>query len=238
VHASGVKETADRLLAARDFQGCAQCCAEALELEPDNLDLRLLRARALMALGRDNEATKELGRILRWHPGSNESYRLLGQLAVRRGKLGAAGTFLEHAARLAPEDQRVQDLLELVQSSLQPTVAVEKLPAATATVGCSLFDPQTAEATAPAQPRVKRLAAGSQAELPTREEPAPAGIAQRFGRYLVAIGALTPRQLRAALDYQRHAGIRLGAAAVALGFLSEPSVEWAAHDFHTARQAC
>jgi tetratricopeptide (TPR) repeat protein len=232
-----VKDSANRLLAARDFQGCAQCCAEALELEPANLDLRLLRARALMALGRESEATKELGRVLRWHPESSEGYLLLGQLAARRRKLCAAGTFLGHAVRLAPEDRRAHDLLELVQRSIQPTVAVEKLPAATATVGC-LLDGHTTEATAPAQPRVKRLAAGSQAELPPREEPAPAGLAQRFGRYLVAIGALTPRQLRAALDYQRHTGIRLGAAAVALGFLSEPSVEWAAHDFHAARRAC
>ena len=56
---------------------------------------------------------------------------------------------------------------------------------------------------------------------------------KRFGEYLVEIGALSPVQLRAALAYQRTKdGIKLGRAASALGFASEPKIEWAAHSFH------
>jgi hypothetical protein len=58
-----------------------------------------------------------------------------------------------------------------------------------------------------------------------------------FGHYLVDIGALTALQLTAALDYHRRSGVRVGAAAVALGFVSAESVEWAAHAFHVSRNS-
>jgi hypothetical protein len=57
----------------------------------------------------------------------------------------------------------------------------------------------------------------------------------RFGEYLVAIGCLTPAQLRAAIAYHRSMRIRIGAAAAALGFVSEPKLEWAAQAFHAGR---
>ena len=69
VHASSVME-AERLFQSRQYGSAASICAEALELEPDNLDLRILRARALMALRRDEEAKREMSRALRWHPAS------------------------------------------------------------------------------------------------------------------------------------------------------------------------
>lgn len=240
MHASSVME-AERLFQSRQYGSAASFCAEALELEPDNLDLRILRARALMALRRDEEAKRELSRALRWHPASGEAYRLLGELAIRRGKLKAASTFLRQAVRFSDESASARDLLDLIESSNQPTVAVEKLPAATATVGCPFSVPHPDElalgsssalsTTEPARPRARRIAAGSQNETTSELH-----LGERFGRYLVDIGALTPLQLRAALDYHRRAGVRLGAAAVALGFLSEPSVEWAAHDYHAGRQ--
>jgi tetratricopeptide (TPR) repeat protein len=243
VHASSVREAAEKLFHAHEYGSAASMCAEALECDPDNLNLRILRARALMALRRDGEAKRELSRALRWHPAAGAAYRLLGELAIRAGKVDAAKTFLRHALRCKDGPARgLLDLLEgsnqPVDSSIQPTVAVEKLPAATATVGCSFSVPlpkvtalDIDAKTETDAPRARRLASGSQAEV----QP-PAGTV-RFGRYLVDIGALTPLQLRAALDYHRRAGVRLGAAAVALGFMSEPRVEWAAHDYHAARQA-
>lgn len=241
MHASSVME-AERLFQSQQYGSAASVCAEALELDPDNLDLRILRARALMALRRDEEAKRELSRALRWHPESGEAYRLLGELAIRRGKLKAASTFLRQAVRFSDdENASARGLLDLIESSNQPTVAVEKLPAATATVGCPFSVPgpddiglgssNTVSRTEPAKPRARRVAAGSQNEATSE-----LNLGERFGRYLVDIGALTPLQLRAALDYHRRAGVRLGAAAVALGFLSEPSVEWAAHDYHAGRQ--
>ena len=275
MHASSVIGAAEELFRARQYRAVVSQCSEALELDPDNSILRILRARSLMALRRDEEAKRELSRVLRWHQDSGEAYRLLAELAIRRGKLDAATTFLRHALRLSPDDAAAQDLLELVQSSNQPTVAVEKLPAATATVGCTLSseglgglqDTTVTDASA-AEEVTEATAASAPAAMAVREHDAPAvehdvtvetenpvetswahharlavgtdfeppsPRTDRFGRYLVDIGALTPGQLHAALDYHRRAGVRVGSAAVALGFLSEPSVEWAAHDYHTAR---
>jgi hypothetical protein len=178
-----------------------------------------------MALRRDEEAQRELARVLRRDGETAEVFRLLGELAIRRGKLHAAEIFLRQAHRLSPDDPQIESLLDLVQSSNQPTVAVEKLPAATATVGCTL--PRSASCADDGWARGPRFAHGT--------EPLPPRPIERFGAYLVEIGALTPTQLGAALDYQRRAGVRIGTAAVELGFLSKPSVEGAARAFHVSR---
>jgi tetratricopeptide (TPR) repeat protein len=237
VHASRTFAAARDLFRAQQYTGTASLCGEALEVEPDNLELRILRVRALLALRRDEEARNELGRILRLHGETAEVFRLLGELAIRRSKLWAAEVFLKHALLLAPDDRKVEALLELVRNSNQPTVAVEKLPAATATVGCTLFE---SSPHAPADsssfpshedesPRPPRFALG------TDHAPLLPKGALLFGHYLVDIGALTPLQLRATLDYHRRSGLRVGAAAVALGFVSESSVEGAAHAYHVSR---
>jgi hypothetical protein len=213
---------AQQMFRAQQFTGVASLCADALEGEPDNLDLRVLRVRALLALRRDEEARIELSRIWRSHRETAEVFQLLGELAIRRKKLHAAETFLRQASLLAPDDRKVGALLELVRSSNQPTVAVEKLPAATATVGCAL-------ASLEEEARAPRLALGTR--------PPPSSPTELFGMYLVDIGALTPIQLRAALEYHRRAGVRVGTAAVALGFMTEPSVEGAARAFHGSRHS-
>lgn len=55
-----------------------------------------------------------------------------------------------------------------------------------------------------------------------------------FGQYLVDCGLLSPVQLRAATVYQRSTGVRLGAAAVALGFVSEAKADWASLNYQRA----
>jgi hypothetical protein len=242
---------AQHLFRSQQFTGVADLCEEALEVEPDNLELRTLRVRALLALRRDEEATVELSRVLRRGSETAEVFRLLGELAIRRGKLHAAETFLRQSLLLAPDERKTQALLELVRSSNQPTVAVEKLPAATATVGCTL-SPEDDPTLAPylgeapdvigeyavdhhAMPRVPRLAMGTDYTPQHLRGSRPDVEPDQFGRYLVDIGALTPVQLYAALDYQRRAGVTVGDAAVALGFATAPSVEGAAQAFHFGR---
>jgi tetratricopeptide (TPR) repeat protein len=67
---------------------------------------------------------------------------------------------------------------------------------------------------------------------PPRATSAPLPLASGFGQHLVACGLLSLLQLKAALAYKRSTGVRLGAAAVALGFLSEPKIEWASLAYH------
>lgn len=233
MNASGERLAAADLFRTRQYRAAASVCQEELARDPDNLALRILRARALMALRCDDEAKRELSRAMQINRRSGEAHRLLGELAIRCGKMDAAATLLRQAVKYSPGDTLASSLLDLLSCSIQPTAAVEKLPAATAAVGCSVPRGPFAgpagvpPALASGSGRLPRLAIGSHSD-----DHATAPVRERFGRYLVGIGMLTPLQLRAALDYQKRAGVRVGAAAVALGFLSEPRVEWAAHDFH------
>ena len=80
-----------------------------------------------------------------------------------------------------------------------------------------------------------RTALGTQSPTslpPGRGASAPLPVAAGFGQHLVDCGLLSPLQLKAALAYKRSTGVRLGAAAVALGFLSEPKIEWASLAYH------
>ena len=311
MQASRAEQSALKQLGVGDYSTCVRTCDEALLVEPDNLPLRLLKTRALMGLRKDAQAKRELGKLIRRRPNSGSAHRLLGELAIRDGKPQAAQALLRQAVRLCPTDDTAHGLLSLVEEQLQLTVAVEKLPAATATVSCTLLGEATiadptgrteaapgawlseasvtdpsipqaaiaphldvddaddfdAFATVDSGPRDRTLttedyelleigdstqrtprprhifpsgslADGDSEDLEMTFERPPTGRpTDLFGRYLVSIGALTPLQLRATLDYHRIHRVKLGMAAVALGFVSEPSVEWAAHDFHETRAA-
>lgn len=209
------------LFAARSYPGVVAVCDGALDDDPDNLHLRLLRARALLALRRDADAQLELSACLQREPRNPDAYRLLGELALRRDELKSAEIFARESLRLDPHNQDTAELLDIVLSLFQPTAAVEKLPAATVAVGCPSPPPSGGGR--------GRFPAGTHAE-PERGAP------RFFGQYLVDIGALSQIQLNAALAYHRSVGIRLGSAAAALGFISEPKVEWAAHAYHGSRR--
>jgi tetratricopeptide (TPR) repeat protein len=232
VDGPSVMRAALELYRGRQYPSVVAVCADALDNDPDNLHIRLLLARALLALRRDIEAQSHLRDCLRRDPRCAPAYRHLGELALRRDELESAKIFLREATRIDPDDRDASDLLavvlELVRPN-QPTAAVEKLPAATVAVGC----PSPGSPSPPAIPsRRRRLALGTSSDAAGAEVPADGG----FGHYLVNIGVLSPVQLRAALAYHRTTGVRVGRAAVALGFLSEPKVEWAALGFHGRRR--
>lgn len=215
---AAVLRAALELFQCRNYSGVVAVCADAVESDPDNIELRLLLARALLALRRDVEAQQELSRCLQDNPRCPDAYLLLGELAMRRDELKSAEIFFRETMRLDPSNRDASELLDIILAMHQPTGAVEKLPAATVPVGCPSHDPQPRR-------RGPRFAYG------TCDDERVA----RFGEFLVEIGALSEVQLRAALAYQRTAGIRIGTAASALGFVSEPKVEWAAHAFHGKR---
>jgi len=185
-------------------------------------------------LRRDEEAQRDLRHCLQQDPQCSLGYRLLGELCLRKDELQSANIFFREAIRMNPDDQDALEFLEIVTNLIQPTVVAEKLPAAVVTVGCSLIVSQQS----PRAHRPRRLAHGTSNEstVPARAGtvdgstvPARAG----FGNYLVEIGALTPIQLKAALAYHQTSGVRIGGAASALGFVSQPKVEWAAHAYHS-----
>lgn len=230
---NGGMHEALELFRARQYPGVVALCSDVLDARPHDLEPRLLLARALLALRRDVEARHTLRRCLRIDARCGAAYRLLGELALRRDELASARLFLGEALRIDPDDADATELIGVVQSLFQPTAVVEKLPAATAAVGCPLepgsrrADPRSApDRTVPR--RAPRLATGTESEL-ARER-------GRFGSYLVRVGVLSPPQLSAVLAHHQQTGHRVGSAAVDLGFVSGPKVEWAALAYHSARR--
>ena len=130
-----VIEAARELLVARNYSSVVAVATGALEEHPEDIAMRLLRARALLALRRDEEAQVDLRECLRRQIRCAEAYRLLGELCMRRDEFESSAVFLREAIRLRPGDQHSRDLLTVVQAFIKPTAAVEKLPAATAAVG-------------------------------------------------------------------------------------------------------
>jgi len=209
------------LYRAREYPGVAVVCADALDHQPDNLHLRILRAKALLALRNDLEAQDELAECVRRDANCVAAFRLLGELGIRRDQPETAAVFLREALRLDPQDAEAEEWLRLAMNMtrrtrqvgatarppLRPAAAAVKLPAAAAVAGH--FSPTPASRQTPALP-----------------------VASGFGAYLREIGVLTEPQLRAALAYKRATGVRLGRAVTTLGFASELKIEWASLAYH------
>ncbi len=141
-------EAARELFAARNYSSVVAVATHAIEDDVDDLDMRLLRANALVALRRDQEAQADLQQCLRLRSRCALAYRLLGELCFRRDEYDSAVVFLREAARLDGDDSHASDLLEIARQFLQSTAAVENLPAATAAVDCSSRASRPASGTA------------------------------------------------------------------------------------------
>jgi tetratricopeptide (TPR) repeat protein len=88
-----------------------------LTANPSDTEARLLAARALTRLGRNDEALDELRRTVQLDPLTPEVHRDLGSAAARVGEFAAARASWEHFLRLAPaarDAARVTEALETV----------------------------------------------------------------------------------------------------------------------------
>jgi tetratricopeptide (TPR) repeat protein len=235
VDTASVLRAAIELYQARHYSSVIAALADAIESDPANLHLKLLRAKAWLALRCDLEAQQDLSDVIRTDPRCSTAYRLLGELAVRKDEIASARIFLREALRLDPGDVEAKDWLALTEKHVvRPSAAAEKLPAAAAADGHFVSPraaPSRARSDVSASARAERRARiATVGDVPTSLAELPE--AGGFGRYLVECGLLTPLQLRAALAYQRSTGIKLGAAAAALGFVSQVKIEWASLAYH------
>jgi Tfp pilus assembly protein PilF len=108
-----IRSTADQLLARREYRAVVAVCGRALHDHGDHARVRIARARALMALRRPVEAERDLALAIRLDPGSATAHRLLCEIALCRGDLGAAEVFLDRALRLDPSHPRARELGEV-----------------------------------------------------------------------------------------------------------------------------
>jgi hypothetical protein len=207
----------------------AAICTDALR-ERSSTDWLLLRARIFIAMDEIDNAEGDLRRCLDLNPGSPDVRAMLADIARDRDVFRSG----EHYTRTSKRLSSKSEFGRIIEGLTQPTAAVEKLPAATAAVGWNSLEPIEHEETRKHKTtrKMRRLAEGTspEAERPRYVRPT------RFGEYLVVTGQLNDVQLRAALAYHRARGVRIGEAAVILGFMTGPKMEWAASSFHQRRR--
>jgi tetratricopeptide (TPR) repeat protein len=240
VDSTGIKRAAAELLECGHYPSVVAVCSGALAENPDDVELRLLLARALVFLREDSKAEKHLGGVLQRDCTCATAYQLLGEIALRRDDPGSAEIFFREALRLEPRNTAARDWLTVVLSLRSPGAAAANFPAAAVAPGTSgSQDRGRISGTDWGQRRTRRrLGRSSEPEIETtRKTPGQAVRTRGFGRYLVEMGLLSPMELVRTLGYHRSRGVRVGEAAVALGYLSTRKVEWAATHYHNRRSS-
>lgn len=245
--ATNALESAMVLYRQRNHAQVVTACRSELSARPDDVPVRILLARALMALRRDAEAQSEVSAALRHEPTCAEAYQLLGELAFRRDELRAAEIFLREALRLDEADPHSRVLLDIIQAMTKPASAAARHPAAAAAVGLSpLLDAAVLVRAVGSQ--AEPLPSAPRALLPRRRRPVDAGDATRlitdespsvvlrvrggFGEFLVDQGMISRAQLFAALHLHYRERCKVGDAVVRLGFAGRDPVEAAAVRYH------
>ncbi|MFN0253684.1 MAG: tetratricopeptide repeat protein [Kofleriaceae bacterium] len=131
----GVIATARELFQCRHYPSVVAVITDALESEPECVDLLVIRARAHIKLRRDLDAQSDLRDIIRIAPACGVAYRLLGELAARRDENESAAIFFREALRLDPDDPEASEWLQIVETSVRPAAVAKKLPAPAAAAG-------------------------------------------------------------------------------------------------------
>jgi hypothetical protein len=131
----GVIATARELFQCRHYPSVVAVITDALESEPECVDLLVIRARAHIKLRRDLDAQSDLRDIIRIAPTCGVAYRLLGELAARRDENESAALFFREALRLDSDDHEAAEWLQIVETSVRPAAVAKKLPAPAAAAG-------------------------------------------------------------------------------------------------------
>lgn len=150
---------AKKLVSERNYPEAIRVCRRVLLSRPDELAVRLLLGRALVALERYDEARVEMLAFIRRAPDRASAHRLLGEAYLRGGLPDKARDALVHAIELDPDDEEAHELLrEVGQDEAPSSQTIERWfdPEAVATVEMELpeFDEHREErqaATAPIQ---------------------------------------------------------------------------------------
>ena len=142
---------AKQLIAERKHQEAVRACRRVLLARPDEAQVRLLLAQALLALERHDEVRIEMLSQVRKTPDSAAAHRLLGEACMRLGRTEDAKQSLLAALRLDPSDDEARDLLEELGASpdeLPPEMGtIDRWFAAEATTTEGELPPLEGEAT-------------------------------------------------------------------------------------------
>ena len=105
-------ELARALLEAGGPERAAEVCQRGLEHHPDSVLARVLWGKALLALGRSDEAVARFGEALAADPANPYGCDLVGEALVKNGLAARALPLMEQAATLHPGDGRIRRWLE------------------------------------------------------------------------------------------------------------------------------
>lgn len=109
----------DRLRQAGKLEASLLQYRKALEKEPSNPVALTRLARALIALGKEDEALKNLETAVKDNPNYEPSFVLSGELYFKRENFKKAGEMFGEANALNPFDPQVQRGLELMREKLE-----------------------------------------------------------------------------------------------------------------------
>ncbi|MEM9069186.1 MAG: tetratricopeptide repeat protein, partial [Myxococcota bacterium] len=107
-----VAARAKQLISERKYREAVRACRRVLLSKPDSVEVRLLLAQALLALGRHDEVRIEMQTLTRRSPSTGAAHRLLGEAYLRAGNKIDATRSLKQALLLDASDEEARELLE------------------------------------------------------------------------------------------------------------------------------
>src|SRR3990172_4146267 len=101
-------ELARQLLEASEPERAADVCERGLEHHPSSLQGRVIWGKALLALGRSDEALTRFEQAIEADPSNPYGYDLVGEVLVTSGLAARAHALMEKGAALHPGDGRIK----------------------------------------------------------------------------------------------------------------------------------
>lgn len=151
-------------------------CNQGLEVSPDNLEGRVMLARACAALHQWKEAQGELLRVVKIDRSNRMGFALLGEVLLRRNDYERAVPVLQHAQNLDPTSPQILSMLKRARASQPldppPPVPQPVPPRGETNYGIQIEQPRSRSAPQSAQPAPRSAAMAAQ-QVPMASPVAP-----------------------------------------------------------------
>lgn len=154
-------------------------CSQGLEVSPDNLEGRVMLARAFAALHQWKEAQGELLRVVKIDRSNRMGFALLGEVLLRRNDYERAVPVLQHAQNLDPTSPQILAMLKRARANQPldppPPIPQPVPPRGETNYGLALDQPPAAPAprSAPRPVPASSPVAPTMAIRPEPEAPPP-----------------------------------------------------------------
>ena len=133
-------ELAEECRRKGDNEEAVGICRAGLEHHPDYLSARVTLGRALVELGRLDEAHTELTRVLTFAPGNLAANRAIAEIYQLRGQLSEALLHYKRALDLAKPDPDPEHQVERIENVVSPPLPPPATTESTPTAIEDLFD--------------------------------------------------------------------------------------------------